>query len=75
MRAQFSPRLSVNDSGTIFLSHRGLSIGVPARVIHVGADFEALRFQIENERDRKILERLVAALSTSTPKRGPVLVN
>jgi len=64
--------LPPNSLGTVSVSYKDWTIGLQARVAHVGATQCGLEFIYESEAERKVVAHFVASLASVQSRPGPV---
>jgi len=74
MKVKLPQPVPCETCGTVCLDYLELSLELRVSVVHTGADYHGLRFLFETDKDRNVVDRLVALLSGSKGQHRPVLV-
>ena len=74
MRVELRQPVEPDSCGVVSINYKEFALELPACVTHSGPGHEGLRFLVESEKDKSLVERLVAMLAAATGQPGPVLV-
>jgi hypothetical protein len=74
MTVELREPVPVETCGTVSLSYKELTLLLPVSVAHSGTGNDGLKFRLESEEDRNLVDRLVALVAGPTGQPGPVLV-
>jgi hypothetical protein len=74
VKAEFPQPLPQNATGILLVRYREVALEVRVRVAHAGPNYDGLKFLFGSDADRKNAEHLVAMLTATARRLGPVLV-
>lgn len=74
MRVELSEPVAVDACGSVSISYKELLLELPVCVTRTGPGHDGLKFTFESEKERGLLDRLIALLASATGQPGPVLV-
>ncbi len=74
MRVELHEPVALDTCGSVSISYKDLSLELPVCVMRSGAGHDGLKFIFASEKDRSLVDRLVALLAAATGQPGPVLV-
>jgi hypothetical protein len=74
MRVELREPVALDSRGSISLSYKDLSLELPVCVTRSGQGHDGLKFIFASERDRGLVDHLIALLAAATGQPGPVLV-
>jgi PilZ domain len=74
MKVELRQPVAPDSCGSVSISYKDLSLELPVCVTHSGPGYDGLKFVFNSERDRSMVERLVALLAGTSGRPGPVLV-
>lgn len=74
MKVEFLQPVARNSCGTLRIGRGESSLEIRARVTRIGVENDGVVFLFESERERRVLQRLVALTATPTAQPGPLLV-
>jgi hypothetical protein len=74
MRVELREPVAVDACGSVSISYKELALELPVCVSRSGPGHDGLRFTALSEKDRGLVDRLIALLAAATGQPGPVLV-